>query len=50
MVPMVVTGHSTNYGYKCVGRNAVISYTGKLDVRGFRADAWSPIGGYIGAY
>ena len=42
-VPMVVTGHSTIYGWACVKGRPVITDRVQLDRRGFQANIWTPL-------
>jgi hypothetical protein len=46
IVPMAYTGHDTAYGWSCVRGQAVITYSDRLDVEGFRADFWIALPGW----
>jgi hypothetical protein len=44
-VPMAASGHGTIYGWKCLGKRAVVDCTQRLDERGFRAEMWTLLSG-----
>jgi hypothetical protein len=43
VVPMVATGHATIHAWTCVGSEARIASSKKLDPRGFIAGQWAPL-------
>jgi hypothetical protein len=43
VVPMVATGHATIHTWTCVGSEARIASSEKLDARGFIAAQWTPL-------
>ena len=44
IVPMAATGHATIHTWRCVGSEARIERSEKLDPRGFIANQWAPLG------